>query len=149
MVINLVQKKKNLQDQIGKKKEKITSIQDEVNNLEKQIQDVEEKVSKLKYRAAKEEVRDQQDSQKREMEFEEAPAGAPVAGDGAISTAALDASSTSAGNKYGGWRHYSKIGEEPLRRKFKNDTEDSKKKKKKKITEFVDYFFGSQIEEGE
>ena len=130
MITNLAKKGQQLQLQINKKKEAIRSQQEKIGRLEEQVQDIHADIAKLKLRDAKE--AEKKKPTDNPMDVEES--------DAAITTGAMDGASQSTGGDYGGWRHYSKMGD-VLRR-------STPSKKKKKIDEFMDSF-GESVEDGE
>lgn len=126
LVANLVGKKLQLQDQINKKRETIVREQESVAELQEKLQNIDLKISDIKLRAEKEA---ENKSPKNPLDVEES--------DAATTTAALDGASQSIGGDFGGWRHYSKIGDTQTRKR---------KSKKKKIDEFMDSYFDESIE---
>jgi len=140
-ILNLAKKRENLQDQVNKKKSLIANIQDKIGGYEEQIQQIDKQIATIKYRDA------QQDAQlaKEKEKNSDNPMEVEEEADAAITTGALDASSQSVGGDYGGWRHYSKIGDTSTRKTPKV----KKAKKKKNIYKFMEHVWDETIDNGE
>ena len=137
LIANLASKRQQLQDQMSKKREVVLKLQNDIAGLEEKSQQIETNISNIKLRAEKQAaMRDRAKSINSDK-----PKIIDVEEDAAITTAAMDASSISTGGDFGGWRHYSKVGEVVKRT-------TTKKKKKKRIVEFMESFWDS-IENGE
>ena len=111
-VSNLLSKKQDIQGKIRQYKEQLNSIKEKIYDLEEVSQDIDHDIAEIRIRAEKESDRDdtKEDPNNRNPLAEEGEGG-PSVGDGATSTASLDGASQSTGGDYGGWRHYSKIGQ--------------------------------------
>lgn len=130
-IAGLVNRRQQFQDQINTRKEDITELQEQIDKFEEQVQVIDQNIARMKVRAEKE-VEDEQ------------PLDAPVEeSDAATTTGSLDASSQSSGGDYGGWRHYSKVGEVQRRAKPECDTKKKKKCKKKNVYDFMDHVWDS------
>lgn len=140
MIMNLASKRQALQQEIRKRREKILDLQEDVAGIEEKVQEIDANIAKIKVRASREEEKNKDARDANDIEDGDTPLeveeDAPMAGDGAISTAALSAASTSTGGDFGGWRHYSKVGDTQ-----KRSTSDKKKKKKKKFYEYMDSYW--------
>jgi len=144
MIANLVSKREWLQNDINKKREDILRVQEDVAGLQEKVQEIDKNIAEIKLRADKDKEREQSQNEpmvKKPIDKNSNPLGVEEEADAATNTGSLDASSVSSGGNFGGWRHYSKMGEVSKRSR-------PKKKKKKKIVEFVDSFF-ELIENGE
>ena len=120
-ILNLMKKKEYLMDDNTNKREQIVSLQDKINNNNEDIQEIDKDIESIKYNSAQDRIDDNDIDKKPLADVEEDA-------DAAITTGALDASSVSNGGDYGGWKHYSKIG-------------DTKKRDKKNIYKFMDEFW--------
>jgi len=137
MIANLASKKQQLQDQISKKREIVLKFQNDIADLEEKSQQIENNISNIKLRAEKEAS---MNDRKKSINNDK-PKITDVEEDAAITTGAMDVASISTGGDFGGWRHYSKVGDTVKRT-------PTKKKKIRKIVEFMESVFDS-IENGD
>jgi len=129
-ILNMLKKKSSLQDQIKRYNDQLEGIQSKIDSYNEQIDDIESNIAHLRYNAAKKQEKQKdtiENSDKNSIEVEEEA-------DAAITTGALDAASQSTGGDFGGWRHYSKIGDTQTRY-------TSRKEKKKNIYNYMDHLW--------
>ena len=149
MIASLISKRQSIQDDINKERQAILGIQENIASMEEDIQGIDEDIAQIKLRAEKQKEKEQakKDAMEKKapepLEVEEEVAG----GDAATTTGSLSAASVSHGGDFGGWRHYSKMGE-VQKRSTPKKKKKKKKAKKRRVVEFVDSVFES-IENGE
>ena len=142
-ILGLAKKRESIQDQINRKKSQIADIQKGIDKYDEQLQYIDKQIANIKYKDAKNDVDNKKnakgDPNTNPMEVEEEA-------DAATTTGSLDAASQSSGGDYGGWRHYSKVGQ-TLKR---NEPKKAKKmKKKKNIYNYMDHVWDDSIDDGE
>ena len=119
----LASRRKSIQNNIDRQQDSVDKVQSSMDALNKQLQKIDNDILQLKSR---DEKQSEQDSQQNNVVVDEDA-------DGAISTGALDASSSGGSSGYASWRYYPKIGDTTIRYKS-----GSKKKKKKVYENFIE-----------